>query len=282
MRGSAPTARALDIVELLVRAGERRLRFSDVVRELELTQATAHAILTTLCDRGWATRDPVDKTFGVGPALAVVAARAQAARPLAVAARTAAAAVAAELGYPGSVVERVDDALVITAFAGGDAGHPAGQPGDRIPYAPPFGAAFAAWAPEPERRAWIDRCGADAAVTERLERVLARTRARGFDIDWTTPALAQAAHLVGELDEGGLPPRVRRIMEALLAEFGSVGLLSDDDPERETRPVVSLTAPVFGAHGEVALVLGAHPLRALTTAELVAAGAVLTRAAAGI
>ena len=55
MRGStsAPTARVLDIVELLARPGNERLRFSDVVRELELTQATAHAILKTLSDRGW-------------------------------------------------------------------------------------------------------------------------------------------------------------------------------------------------------------------------------------
>jgi hypothetical protein len=46
----------LDVVELLAGSGKDRLRFSDVVRELGLTQATAHAILTTLCDRGWANR----------------------------------------------------------------------------------------------------------------------------------------------------------------------------------------------------------------------------------
>ncbi|MBZ4561135.1 helix-turn-helix domain-containing protein, partial [Mycobacterium avium] len=48
----------LDVVELLARSPSARLRFSDVVRELGLTQATAHAILKTLCDRGWASRDP--------------------------------------------------------------------------------------------------------------------------------------------------------------------------------------------------------------------------------
>ena len=62
---------------------EDRLRFSDVVRELGLTQATAHAILATLCDRGWVSRDPVDKTYSLGPALAVVATRVETARPMA-------------------------------------------------------------------------------------------------------------------------------------------------------------------------------------------------------
>ncbi len=37
------------------------MRFSDIVRELDLTQATAHAILKTLSDRGWVTRDPDDQ-----------------------------------------------------------------------------------------------------------------------------------------------------------------------------------------------------------------------------
>ena len=39
----------LDVVELLARSGNARLRFSDIVRELDLNQATAHAILKTLC-----------------------------------------------------------------------------------------------------------------------------------------------------------------------------------------------------------------------------------------
>ena len=92
------------------------LRFSDVVRELDLTQATAHAILKTLCDRGWASRDPIAKTFTLGPALAVVAARTDTARPLAHAARDAALRLSREVGYAGSVVERFGDSLVVTAF----------------------------------------------------------------------------------------------------------------------------------------------------------------------
>src|SRR6202012_2943551 len=113
---SAPTARVLDVVELLARSGNERLRFSDIVRELNLTQATAHAILKTLCDRGWASRAPVSKTFSPGPALAVVAARTDTARPLAHAARSAALRISRDIGYAGSVVERFGDSLVGNAF----------------------------------------------------------------------------------------------------------------------------------------------------------------------
>src|ERR1700743_3127607 len=108
---SPPTARVLDVVELLAGTDEDRLRFSDVVRRLDLTQATAHAILTTLCERGWVSRDPVDKTYSLGPALAVVATRVETARPLAQAARTVALDLAGQFGYATSVVERVGDSL---------------------------------------------------------------------------------------------------------------------------------------------------------------------------
>lgn len=145
----------LDVVELLARSGSARLRFSDVVRELDLTQATAHAILKTLCDRGWASRDPIAKTFALGPALAVVAARTDTARPLAHAARSAALRLSGEVGYACSVVEKFGDSLVVTAFEGEPATQPSGIPGDRIPYAPPFGVAMAAWDTDDEQRAWI-------------------------------------------------------------------------------------------------------------------------------
>ena len=274
---SAPTARVLDVVELLARPGHPQLRFSDVVRELDLTQATAHAILKTLCDRGWASRDPAAKTFTLGPALAVVAARTDTARPLAHAARGVAIRLSSEVGYAGSVVERFDESLVITAFTGDDATEPAGLPGDRIPYAPPFGVAFAAWDTVEGQRAWIRRAGTDCDRTRRLEHVLARTRERGFDVDWTTPALAQAVQLVGTLQSDDMPAPVRQILDQLLAEFTTIGYLSDDDPARAKQPVATIAAPVFDHRHRVALIVGVHPLRALTSRQVMSIGRRITQ-----
>jgi DNA-binding IclR family transcriptional regulator len=254
----------LDVVELLAGPGNERLRFSDVVRKLGLTQATTHAILTTLCDRGWASRDPVDKTFALGPALAAVAARVDTARPLAHTARAAALQLAAEFGFAASVVERFGDSLVITAFE--DAGQRSGGvPGDRIRYAPPFGVAFAAWDTDDQQRAWIQRStAADSALAHRLAEVLAHTRERGFDVDCTTPALTRAAHVVGTLPSDGLPAHVREITDQLLAEFTTIGFLSDDDGPRRAQPVATIAAPVFDDHGRVAMIVAVHPLRDLT------------------
>ena len=122
---------------------------------------------------------------------------------------------------------------MITAFE--DAGRrSSGAPGERIRYAPPFGVAFAAWDTPEEQRAWIERSAAtNAVLTRRLEEVLARTRQRGFDVDCTTPALTQAAHVMGTLPSDGLPDHVREITDQLLMEFTTIGFLPDDDSARQ-------------------------------------------------
>lgn len=277
---SPPTDRVLDIVELLARSGSTRLRFSDVVRELGLTQATTHAILATLTDRGWVVRDPVSKGFSLGPALAATAARATAGRPQAQAAATAVRRLSDELGCAASVVERIGDTLVISAFEG--AGHHTGS-GDRIPYTPPFGVAFAAWDTPAGQRAWIDRGAAgNRALGRRLAEALAQTRARGYDVDWTTPALTEAARVVGTLPSDGLPPQIREIMDRLLVEFTTVGILSGAESGGRSQPVATIAAPVFGADGTVALLVAAHPLRAMTSAEVDTVGQHLVAQAAAL
>jgi DNA-binding IclR family transcriptional regulator len=266
MAGSAPTGRVVDVVELLCRPGHERLRFSDVVAELGLTQATAHAILATLTERGWVTRDPATKSYTLGPALAAVGARADLARPLAHAARAAIQQLHADTGYPTSVLERIDESLIVAAHVSGDDTTAHLGPGDRIPYTPPFGVALAAWDTADAQRAWLRR-GGDAGLEQRLVAVLAKTRERGFDVDWTTPAMAQAAALVVRLQREGVPTQVAEVMDRLLVECAAVGLLPDDDPARLAQPVATVAAPVLDRHGHATLIVAVHPLRPLAATE---------------
>lgn len=272
MKGSssAPTARVIDVLELLIRAGDdARLRFVDVSRELGITQATAHAILKTLCDKGWATRDPVDKSFSFGPAMAAVATRADLSSALARAARAAAAELSSATGFSASVIERLGDSLVITAFYGIELDSAGGISGDRIPFVPPFGVAFAAFESSDEQQAWIQRARVvDAAVEGRLRQLLAQARERGFDVDWMTPALMEAAQMVDDLETVAVPPNVRQTLHQLRAEFTTAGYLADDDPQRHKQPIATISAPVFDQHGRVALIVCVHPIRPLTPREV--------------
>jgi DNA-binding IclR family transcriptional regulator len=275
--GSAPTARVLDVVELLSLPGNRKMRFSDVVRELELSQATAHAILKTLTDRGWVSRDPESKTFSLGPAVSLIAARLDSARPVAHLAHDAARRLAATVDMPASVIERAGDDLVITAFEHPKGGAIPASPNERIPYTAPFGVAFAAWDTPEAQRAWVQRAAAnDTALTRRLYDVLAQTRERGYDVDWMTPALAQAAQAIGSLSEHPLPVNIRSIIDQLRLEFTSAALTTDKNT-RAPRPVATISAPVLDKASHIQLVLGLHPVRSMTMSDIRSAARPLLR-----
>jgi len=280
--GSAPTGRVLDVVELLSHRGNSEIRFSDVVRELDLSQGTAHAILKTLSDRGWVTRDPATKAFTLGPALTLVASGLEADRPLAHIARTAIRRLADTTAMPASVVERAGDDLVITAFESPAELPTVVQPNERIPYAPPFGIAFAAWDSTDEQHAWIRRGATDdAGLRQRLRAVLTRTRERGYDVDWMTPALSQAAKTIGTLSGEVIPPNLRSVIDKLRVEFASANSMPDDST-RGAHPVATISAPVLGADDRIVLVLAVHPLRAMTIHEIRAAAQPLLSAVAQV
>lgn len=270
MRGahSAPTDRVLDIVELLGRRADRGMRFSDVVRELDLSQATAHSILKTLCDRGWATRDPVSKEFTLGVTLALIAERLATTRPLSARAREGIHRLATSTGMPASVVERSGDDLVITAFENPDGFPESILPHERIPYAPPFGIACAAWDVPSEQESWVRRgAGGDASLAERLQTVLAQTRERGYDVDWMSPELAQAARAIGRLSGKTVPRNLRSVIDQLRVEFISANLLPADSPDG-AHPVATISAPVLDESDHVRLILAIHPLRTMTMSEI--------------
>lgn len=269
MRGSssAPTARVLDVIELLSQPGNRRMRFSDIVRELELTQGTAHAILKTLSDRGWVARDHETKAFTLGPAASLLAGRLEMARPLTQLAHNAVRRLVEAVDMPASVVELAGNDLLITAFEIPPSSTISAAAHERIPYAPPFGVAFAAWAGPEEQREWIARGTAgDAALERRLREVLARTRRRGYDVDWMTPAVSQAAHALGTLTEEA-DPVVRSAIDRMRVEFAYAGTTLDPSTD-SVQLVATVAAPVLDEFDSVGLILGVHPLQPMSALEL--------------
>ena len=267
---SPPTDRVVDVLERLAeRPGG--LRLADLTRELDLTKGTAHAIMTTLCDRGWVTRDQVEKTFTLGPALTIAAAKADLVRPLALAARACAVELAEALGHAVTVVEQVGDSIVILAFEGGDAEILA-TPGDRVPFGAPIGLGFAAWGPEPVRRGWIERgAGDDATLARRLEELTEVTRQRGYTVERMNATYAQTAQLMAMLRDDQLPDGVRRAINSTLADLTRIVLQAD-----HTVAVTAIAAPVFDDRHRVALNLAVHPNGSMSTAQIAAIGRRLT------
>ena len=278
---SPPTARTLDVVELLAGSGGSRLRLSEIADTLGLSLGTAHNILSTLAERGWVQRDAVDKTFTVGPALGIAAAKGRSVRTLAVRAQTLASELAYEIDCAASVVERIGTDLIITFFETPHPGQPAAAPGETFPHSPPFGVAFAAWDTAEEQRAWIERGAADNEdLATQLRHGLATTRTRGFEVDRTTPALARAMALVGSLDDSQLPAKIRHVRHQL-AEFAALGFVPDPDTRRRLE-VFSISAPVFDQRGRPRLNVSLHPFRPMTNGEVNKMGRRLAAATASL
>jgi DNA-binding IclR family transcriptional regulator len=281
MTASPPTARVVDVMDLFAHSDGQPLRFSDVARELQLTQATANAILKTLCERRWLSRDPVDKSYAIGPEFIVLGAQADSSRALAHAARAVALEVTGTTGYATSVTELVGDSLVITALHE-SADVPKALLGDRFPYAPPFGVAFAAWEPDEERATWVHRAtGGSGALDKRLYSLLAVTRDRGYHVDRSTPAMLQMTQLAGTLHGTDPTPAMRRILEDLLIEMMDSSTDTTSDVG-EGSLVTTVAAPVLDQRGRAALNVSVHPIRPLTTRQTEQLGRRLRKATAAI
>jgi DNA-binding IclR family transcriptional regulator len=258
---SPPTRRVVEIVELLSERGGVPTRLSDIVKHLGLNQATAYVIMKELVDAGWATRDPVDKTFAIGGALVSLARNIDHSPLVGQAARAVAQAVAADTGYAASVSERAGNQLVITAFiaaqgAGDNQWHAA--VGDRLPFAAPFGPAYAAWDGEHGRRAWIERSGVTShAFRVQLEQFLEDTLNQGFSVERMSPEMVSVIPMMTKLQAEALSDAMRDHLEEVLLEITSIPLAKASSQRRSY--VGAITAPVFNPAKTVTHNISVHP-----------------------
>jgi flavin reductase (DIM6/NTAB) family NADH-FMN oxidoreductase RutF/DNA-binding IclR family transcriptional regulator len=196
--------------------------------------------------------------------------------------RPAMVEAAHELGVEILATARAGDEMVIVATSGhSDPRRVPSRVGQRMPFVPPLGAAFAAWS---NRDAWLAKLGPGAsAQTVRRHRVATdRVRERGWSI-----GLGSAPHLELERALTGMSldaptPEQSRAVEAALGE-----LRGEYEPEEllegEAYPVRNVTVPVFGPRGDVTLVLAAYGLpRASTVTDINRYHHVLTRAARSV
>jgi flavin reductase (DIM6/NTAB) family NADH-FMN oxidoreductase RutF/DNA-binding IclR family transcriptional regulator len=184
----------------------------------------------------------------------------------------------------------VDDEVVLIASSGAPrTGRRPTRVGSRMPFLPPIGYIFAAWADEAIVNAWMKRLAlVGHAHDEGLHREkLARVRARGFSLGLGGDAHHEFEIAIARLArEGNAHPDEE--MHRVVAE-----LADDYEPEditsARTYPVKTVTAPVFGADGTVVLALALFGLPDEMTADelasavgrLTAATDAVTRAVGG-
>ncbi|HEU5033865.1 MAG TPA: flavin reductase [Mycobacteriales bacterium] len=155
--------------------------------------------------------------------------------------------------------------------------------GQRIPFEPPLGTAFVAWASAAAREAWLSRLGKDAPAGARaaLEQTLERVRAAGYTVGrghkWHSQTAAVLSRDQPDQHREDTVAQLHRLIRSLPPDIESPDVHADD--------IRTISTPVFGAGGGVVLVLsvtaaGSRSLTAdlpRTVAHLQAAAAAVTK-----
>ena len=97
-RPSPQTERVVNLFEQLVGDGSRGMTLAEVSRHLSVHKASCHSMLSELLRAGWLLRDPVRKTYHLGPALVRLGREAAGRYPALVLARSAMAELSAATG----------------------------------------------------------------------------------------------------------------------------------------------------------------------------------------
>jgi flavin reductase (DIM6/NTAB) family NADH-FMN oxidoreductase RutF/DNA-binding IclR family transcriptional regulator len=125
--------------------------------------------------------------------------------------------------------------------------------GQRIPFEPPLGTAFVAWAAATAREAWFRRLGTDATDETRqiLERTLSEVRDAGYAIGRGARWHTQAAEVLTQDDMDAhrdeTAAEMHRLIQTLPPDYESPMVPTDD--------VRTINVPVFGPGGAVVLVM---------------------------
>lgn len=287
----APAAdRAAGIVSFLTAHPARGFTISELVEHLGMNIASAHATLAVLSDHGFVVRDPVHRTYTLGPALVATGFAALEQHRAIGAAIEQAELLAAELGREVGLTAVAGRDVIFLARRGPEPlAASIGYPGDRTPLLAPIGAVFMAWADDTAVDEWLARASLDAATCDSYRRVLADIRARGFSVPMRPlggPAMADA---ISHLRDDPASPDAEQRLADVLHGLPEVLLHFDDLTGSDKVLYTTVAAPIFDPIGRVLLSLSVtgpdHPVPVDEVLELgrrvVRSAAVATRQGRG-
>src|SRR5262245_39835082 len=284
MARAAPAAtRAASILAFLTANPSRGFRISELAEHLGMNLASAHATLAVLCDAGFLLRDPVHRTYVLGPALAVTGFAALAQHPAVEAAIDQAELLADELGAEIGVTAIAGRDVIFVARRGEPMARSSsiGYPGDRSPLLAPIGAIFMAWADDDTVAEWLARAELPTQLAESYRESLGEIRERGFSVPMPpigSPAVQKAMTRVrSEPTDPGAEHNLADVLQRADEMLAPLGRSSPTDE------IVykTIAAPVFDPIGRVLLSLSVTgPEHTVTVEEVMQLGHRLAQAAA--
>jgi DNA-binding IclR family transcriptional regulator len=268
--------RAVAVLNFLAAHSTESFTLSDLARRLDLNKATAHAMLNTFVEAGYLLRNPVQKTYSLGPALIALGNAATGSYQAAQIATDVMQEMSAELDLDCIASTAIEGEIVILARSGTP--RPLGinvVPGLRLPLVPPLGTVFVAWSPQEEIDRWLEKVGPSRSAEdlERYRQAIGIVRERGYSVGLEGEAQMRLVEALRELEERTRYERSQqptgqgddlegRVEGLRHEEYALVEL-----EHSATYRLNHIGAPVFGPDGDVALALFLIGFRGQLTAE---------------
>lgn len=259
-RPSPQTERVVNLFEHLVGDGSQGMTLAEVSRQLSVHKASCHSMLSELLRAGWLLRDPLRKTYHLGPALVRLGREAAGHYPALILARSAMVELSAATGAHCVAFAVGDDYSTVVdqvrSRLGG--GHP--MPiGTQFPHRPPYGASTVAWAGPEARARWL--AALPEGVRDRYREAITATEQRGYAVGLhllPDLRLQELALIVrsAEVRSTRLSQLAQALTDELIhhEEWFPIGLDSD-----RTYEVSHIDSPILGPGSRISLMLSMVP-----------------------
>ncbi len=280
-RISPPTDRVVAMLDHFLANPRDSFGLSELARALDISKPTCLGIATSLTSHGYLCVHPVTRVYSIGPAFLAAGHIARHAMPVADLAEAGLRELANTFGVRCAAASVIGADIVVLGGANPDGHADVVRTGFRYPFAPPVGIEFVLWDRDAAIERWIN-AAPSAPVTadrDRLRRVVAECRSRGFAVDALTELGAKIYRLLAEVAMLRMPDTVRSLVGEVASTLGERVYLEDELRGADPLPINLLAAPVYDRDGRQQLALTMHIGAMLSPVEIQTRGAALRAAA---
>ncbi|MFZ1178268.1 MAG: helix-turn-helix domain-containing protein [Mycobacterium sp.] len=252
---SPPTERVVAIMRLLASQPARAFSLAEIARELGISRATGHAILTTLAAHHWVVRDIATAAYSCGPGIAALA------KP---ASDRIFHGILQELAESTAtqvfLARRDANTVVVVDSAGESASGMRVDRGLRLPLVAPFGRDYVAYSAASSQRAWLEGIGKPStALTRRITAVINEIRERGYAVERLSREYVQVYTALLALGGDGEPDAITARLARAFADLTVIDVLHAELTESSTHSIATISAPILDEDGVVSMSISAAP-----------------------
>ncbi len=244
----------------------RVFSLAEITRELGISRATGHAILTTLVAHHWVVRDVAAAAYCWGPGIASLAKPASD-RIFHSILRDLAESTATQA----FLARRDANAIVVVDSAGESASGMRVDRGLRMPLVAPFGRDYVAWSAAGSQRAWLEGIGKPSvALSRRITAVINEIRERGYAVERLSREYLRVYTALRALgrDGDGEPDIITRRLAHAFADLTVIDVLRAELTANSTHSIATISAPIIDEDGVVSMSISAAPFTELAAGDV--------------